>query len=107
MLYVIGSSEENEVLLYHALLALRDSLNILLKYGSLSLQIYLQADSETRNSVDKRTIYEVSAGCHDTGIRTEYNLTIVQNYDLVSLAIDEIIDDGERASFDVLNPTHA
>ncbi|KAI9727313.1 MAG: Golgi-to-ER vesicle coat component [Chrysothrix sp. TS-e1954] len=60
MLYVIGSSEENEVLLYNALLALRDSLNILLK--------------NTRNSTDKRTIYE--------------------NYDLVSLAIDEIVDDG-------------
>ena len=31
MLYVVGSAEENEVLLYNALLALRDSLNILLK----------------------------------------------------------------------------
>lgn len=32
MLYVVGSAEENEILLYSALLALRDSLNILLKY---------------------------------------------------------------------------
>lgn len=31
MLYVIGGAEENEILLYSALLALRDSLNILLK----------------------------------------------------------------------------
>jgi len=31
MLYVVGGAEENEILLYSALLALRDSLNILLK----------------------------------------------------------------------------
>ncbi|THW69060.1 hypothetical protein D6D19_08615 [Aureobasidium pullulans] len=57
MLYVVGGADENEILLYSVVLALRDSLNILLK-----------------NSVDKRTI--------------------IENYDLVSLAIDEIIDDG-------------
>ncbi|KAB8345994.1 hypothetical protein FH972_023046 [Carpinus fangiana] len=57
MLYVVGSADENEILLYNALLALRDSLNILLK-----------------SSTDKRTI--------------------IENYDLVSLAIDEIVDDG-------------
>ena len=32
MLYVVGPADENEILLYSALLALRDSLNILLKY---------------------------------------------------------------------------
>ncbi|KAJ4375833.1 Golgi-to-ER vesicle coat component [Neocucurbitaria cava] len=57
MLYVVGSAEENEVLLYSVVLALRDSLNILLK-----------------NSVDKRTL--------------------IENYDLVSLAVDELVDDG-------------
>ncbi|KAK5050455.1 hypothetical protein LTR84_003736 [Exophiala bonariae] len=57
MLYVIGSAEENEILLYNVILALRDTLSILLK-----------------NSTDKRTIME--------------------NYDLVTLAIDEIVDDG-------------
>ncbi|MCJ1484021.1 Golgi-to-ER vesicle coat component [Schaereria dolodes] len=57
MLYVVGGAEENEILLFGVVLALRDSLSILLK-----------------NSTDKRTILE--------------------NYDLVSLAIDEIIDDG-------------
>lgn len=31
MLYVVGGADENEILLYSALLALRDSLNILLK----------------------------------------------------------------------------
>jgi len=31
MLYVVGGAEENEILLYSALLALRDSLSILLK----------------------------------------------------------------------------
>ncbi|KAJ4394206.1 Golgi-to-ER vesicle coat component [Gnomoniopsis smithogilvyi] len=57
MLYLIGSVEENEVLLYNAILALRDSLHLLFKA-----------------SVDKRTI--------------------IESYDLVSLAVDEIVDDG-------------
>ncbi|KAK3335746.1 Longin-like domain-containing protein [Cercophora scortea] len=56
-LYVVGSLNENEVLLYNVILALRDSLHLLF-----------------RQSVDKRTI--------------------IENYDLVSLAIDEIVDDG-------------
>ncbi|SPQ18589.1 067f878d-9cb5-462d-8361-3dcb5dea8a09 [Thermothielavioides terrestris] len=56
-LYVVGSLEDNEILLYNVLLALRDSLHLLFK-----------------QSVDKRTI--------------------IENYDLVSLAIDEICDDG-------------
>ncbi|CAF9919054.1 MAG: Golgi-to-ER vesicle coat component [Alectoria fallacina] len=57
MLYVVGGGEENEILLFGVVLALRDSLSILLK-----------------NSTDKRTL--------------------IENYDLVSLAIDEIVDDG-------------
>jgi hypothetical protein len=56
-LYVVGSVDENEILLYNVLLALRDSLHLLFK-----------------QSVDKRTI--------------------IENYDLVSLAVDEICDDG-------------
>lgn len=32
MLYVVGGAEENEVLLYNVVIALRDSLNILLRY---------------------------------------------------------------------------
>jgi hypothetical protein len=32
MLYVVGSAEENEILLYNVVLALRDSLSLLLKY---------------------------------------------------------------------------
>ncbi|KAK5990661.1 putative coatomer subunit zeta [Cladobotryum mycophilum] len=57
MLYIVGAADENEILLYNTVLALRDSLHLLFK-----------------QSVDKRTI--------------------VENYDLVSLAIDEIVDDG-------------
>ncbi|KAK4139055.1 putative coatomer subunit zeta [Dichotomopilus funicola] len=56
-LYIVGSVDENEILLYNVLLALRDSLHLLFK-----------------QSVDKRTV--------------------VENYDLVSLAVDEICDDG-------------
>ncbi|KLU84667.1 coatomer subunit zeta [Magnaporthiopsis poae ATCC 64411] len=57
MMYVVGSLEENEVLLYNVMLAMRDSLHLLFK-----------------TTVDRRTI--------------------VENYDLVALAIDEIVDDG-------------
>ena len=57
MLFVVGSADENEILLFNAVLALRDSLNLLLK-----------------TSVDRRTI--------------------IENYDLVCLAIDELCDDG-------------
>jgi len=57
MIYVVGNVDENEILLYNTILALRDSLHLLFK-----------------QSVDKRTI--------------------VENYDLVSLACDEIVDDG-------------
>lgn len=32
VMYVVGGADENEMLLWHTLLALRDSLNILLKY---------------------------------------------------------------------------
>lgn len=32
MMYVVGGADENEILLYSVILALRDSLNILLKY---------------------------------------------------------------------------
>ena len=39
MLYVVGGVEENEMLLWHTLLALRDCLNILLKWVSLSLSL--------------------------------------------------------------------
>lgn len=41
ILYIVGSADENEILLFNAILALRDSLTILLK-----------------SSVDKRTILE-------------------------------------------------
>ncbi|KAK4191733.1 putative coatomer subunit zeta [Podospora australis] len=56
-IFVVGGVDENEILLYNVLLALRDSLHLLFK-----------------QSVDKRTI--------------------IENFDLVSLAIDEICDDG-------------
>ncbi|KAI9733858.1 MAG: Golgi-to-ER vesicle coat component [Cirrosporium novae-zelandiae] len=65
MLYVVGDSEENEILLFSVVLCLRDALNVLLK-----------------SSADKRTILE--------------------NYDLVSLAVDEIVDDGIILEIDPL-----
>lgn len=57
MIYVIGSMDENEAMLYQALVGLRDSFDILLKH-----------------SIDRRTILE--------------------NYDLIALAVDEAFDCG-------------
>lgn len=34
MLYVVAGSEENEIMIYNAILALRDSLHLLFKYVS-------------------------------------------------------------------------
>jgi hypothetical protein len=84
MMYVVGSVDENEIMLYNVILALRDSLHLIFKYGppfpSTSLGM-LDVEARmgliyvmSRQSVDKRTI--------------------IENYDLVSLAIDEIVDDG-------------
>ncbi|CAK7242991.1 MAG: Golgi-to-ER vesicle coat component [Sporothrix thermara] len=56
-MYVVGSPDENEVLLYNVILTIRDSLHLLLK-----------------QSIDKRTLVEC--------------------YDILALAMDEIIDDG-------------
>ncbi|KAK4217026.1 Longin-like domain containing protein [Rhypophila sp. PSN 637] len=56
-IFVVGGAEENEILLYNVILAIRDSFHLLFK-----------------QSVDRRTI--------------------VENFDLVSLAIDEIVDSG-------------
>lgn len=76
MLYVVGGAEENEILLFGVVLALRDSLSILLKYVYLRFDHWIQLNTGScfRNSTDKRTL--------------------IENYDLVSLAIDEIVDDG-------------
>lgn len=90
MLYVVGGGDENEILLFGVVLALRDSLAILLKWVQLSQLIFFLTLSLAppanksaklplplsffRNSTDKRTL--------------------IENYDLVSLAIDEIVDDG-------------
>lgn len=75
MLYVVGGSDENEILLFSVVLALRDSLAIILKYVLLRLAKEKNPRiTRCRNSTDKRTI--------------------IENYDLVSLSIDEIVDDG-------------
>ena len=47
MLYVVGAADENEILLYNALLALRDSLNILLKCAPTSWRTASRTDDNT------------------------------------------------------------
>lgn len=85
MMYVVGSIDENEIMLYNVILAIRDSLHLLFKYDSPSIPLppgHIPTPLEVastnfylyRQSVDKRTI--------------------VENYDLLTLAIDEIVDDG-------------
>ena len=41
MMYVVGGGEENEVLLFQVVLALRDALSLLLKYVCLSTRAVL------------------------------------------------------------------
>ena len=72
-LYVIGGAEENEIMLYLVVVALRDCLDVILKYRTLHLPFVYLLTFASR-SVDKRSILE--------------------NYDLVALCIDEICDDG-------------
>lgn len=76
MLYVVGGADENEILLYNVVLALRDSLNILLKSESScpGLIVVIARLIDPRNSIDRRAL--------------------IENYDLVSLAVDEICDSG-------------
>ncbi len=79
MMYVVGGGDENEILLFGVVIALRDALSILLKWVfsfSCSRAVFTRwADmGDSRNSTDKRTL--------------------IENYDLLSLAIDEIVDDG-------------
>lgn len=57
MIYVVGGPEENELMIYGVVMAIRESLEMLL-----------------RISIDKRALLE--------------------NYDLLGLTIDEIVDDG-------------
>lgn len=72
--YVIGGAEENEIMLYLVVVALRDCLDALLKSAPLELLLVMLNCSDGSHSIDKRTILE--------------------NYDLVALCIDEICDDG-------------
>lgn len=37
MMYVVGGMEENEIMLYNVVLALRDSLHLLFKYAALTI----------------------------------------------------------------------
>jgi hypothetical protein len=74
-LYVVGNTEENEVMLYLVVVALRDCLDALLKSTpSLAPQNFSNSLLMGSHSIDKRSIHE--------------------NYDLVALCIDEICDDG-------------
>ncbi len=66
-LYVIGGMEENEIMLYQVVVAFRDALDSLLRYIAKWV-------NPCRQSPDKRTLLD--------------------NYDVVTLVADEIIDDG-------------
>ncbi len=43
MIYLVGAADENEILLYNTLLALRDSLHLLFKYGPFKSRAGLRA----------------------------------------------------------------
>lgn len=50
MLYVVGGAEENEILLFGVVLALRDSLSILLKFVAVSKLFLLSSSSSTSST---------------------------------------------------------
>ncbi len=64
IIYVVGNLEENELMLYSVVMAIKESLELLLR------------------AVDKRTLLE--------------------NYDLLALTVDEIVDDGIVLETDVI-----
>lgn len=65
MLYVVGGLDENEILLYNVILALRDSLSLLLKYAmafpSPFEELSLTHPTETRQTSDQSTITTTSS----------------------------------------------
>lgn len=105
---MVGGPEENEILLYNVILAIRDSLHLIFKYVSvffiltnysLSLPVLLIPPPHLHPS---RSIYKQSTRerMEDRSANKCENRqsvdrrTIIENYDLVSLAIDEIVDSG-------------
>ena len=55
MLYVVGESHENEVLLYNVVLCLRDTLSLLLKYVAFDLVLYDHFRSARRPACSSNT----------------------------------------------------
>ena len=121
MMYVVGGVDENEIMLYNVILALRDSLHLLFKYASslfrslslphsLTLLLCPRARAPTslpspplffpeeEEEGEEKGIYKQAASPanarRQTNRQSVDKRTIIENYDLVSLAIDEIVDDG-------------
>ena len=88
MLYVVGGAEENEQLLFGVVLALRDSLAILLKW------VFFFASSHSHSTTPPKGIIVLTRAGGGGARNSTDKRTLIENYDLVSLAIDEIVDDG-------------
>ncbi len=88
MLYVVGGAEENEQLLFGVVLALRDSLAILLKW------VFFLASSHSHSTTPPKGIIVLTRAGGGGARNSTDKRTLIENYDLVSLAIDEIVDDG-------------
>jgi hypothetical protein len=88
MMYVVGGVDENEIMLYNVILSLRDSLHLLFKYVS-SLHLY-PASTPPQEDI----VLSTSTKLIELSRQSVDKRTIIENYDLVALAIDEIVDDG-------------
>jgi hypothetical protein len=97
MMYVVGGVDENEIMLYNVILALRDSLHLLFKYVYSPRNICFhccvcRAGFHTKS---QRVLLKYGETYLLTFPRQAVDKrTTIENYDLLSLAIDEIVDDG-------------
>jgi coatomer subunit zeta len=57
MLFVVGGAEENEILLYNVVLALRDSLAILLKYPPFLRRALREVEEAVTNVITTQKLY--------------------------------------------------
>jgi coatomer subunit zeta len=105
MMYVVGGVDENEIMLYNVILALRDSLHLLFKYAPITSSFtspsFPSPFFPSLPHLPLLTASNTNSLVHRSGVGLTGNdrqsvdkRTIIENYDLVSLAIDEIIDDG-------------
>lgn len=93
-MYVVGSVDENEIMLYNVILALRDSLHLLFKYVISPILALISEHTHFRPIKSTKYTKTSNLLTRNCNRQTLDRRTLHENFDLLSLAIDEIIDDG-------------